>query len=170
MSEENLNEENNDDQIKAIYGETDISMPELMMPDAPDEVEQLENEMKVIDDKFKASFNFCFVGAGQGGSRVAEAFSRLGYQRVAAINTAEQDLNTLKLENKLCVGDGGAGKEPDLAKKAIEEKSEDVLDFLRYSFGPSFDKIFVCAGAGGGSASGMVIPLVNISKEIQKIH
>ena len=100
MSEENLNEENNDDQIKAIYGETDISMPELMMPDAPDEVEQLENEMKVIDDKFKASFNFCFVGAGQGGSRVAEAFSRLGYQRVAAINTAEQDLNTLKLENK----------------------------------------------------------------------
>ena len=110
MSEENLNTENNDDQIKAIYGETDISMPDLMMPDEPENVEQIENEMKTIEDNFKASFNFSFIGAGQGGSRLAEAFHRLGYQRVAAVNTAEQDLNTLKIENKLCIGDGGAGK------------------------------------------------------------
>ena len=170
MSEENLNTENNDDQIKAIYGETDISIPDLMMPDEPEDVEQIENEMKVIEDDFKASFNFSFIGAGQGGSRLAEAFHRLGYKRVAAVNTAEQDLNTLKIENKLCIGDGGAGKEPELAKQAIESKSEDVLDFMRYSFGQTFDKIFVCAGAGGGSGSGMVIPLVNISREVQKLH
>ena len=165
-----MSEENNDDQIKAIYGEADISMPDLMMPEASEDVEQLENEMKVIEDRFKGSFDFCFIGAGQGGCRVAQAFHRLGYGRVAAVNTAEQDLNTLNVENKLCIGDGGAGKEPDLAKKAIEERKEDVLDFMRYSFGQKFDRIFVCAGAGGGSGSGMVVPLVNIAKEVQELH
>jgi cell division GTPase FtsZ len=165
-----MSEENNDDQIKAIYGEADISMPDLMMPEASEDVEQLENEMKVIEDRFKGSFDFCFIGAGQGGCRVAQAFHRLGYGRVAAVNTAEQDLNTLNIENKLCIGDGGAGKEPDLAKKAIEERKEDVLDFMRYSFGQKFDRIFVCAGAGGGSGSGMVVPLVNIAKEVQELH
>lgn len=165
-----MSEENNDDQIKAIYGEADISMPDLMMPEASEDVEQLENEMKVIEDRFNGSFDFCFIGAGQGGSRVAEAFYRLGYGRVAAVNTAQQDLNTLKIENKLCIGDGGAGKDPDLAKKNIEEKKEDVLDFMRYSFGQKFDRIFVCAGAGGGSGSGMVVPLVNIAKEVQELH
>ena len=165
-----MSEENNDDQIKAIYGEADISMPDLMMPEASEDIEQIENEMKVIEDKFNASFDFCFIGAGQGGSRVAEAFHRLGYGRVAAVNTAQQDLNTLKIENKLCIGDGGAGKDPDLAKKNIEEKKEDVLDFMRYSFGQKFDRIFVCAGAGGGSGSGMVVPLVNIAREVQELH
>ncbi len=165
-----MSEENNDDQIKAIYGEADISMPDLMMPEASEDIEQIENEMKAVEDRFKASFDFCFIGAGQGGSRVAEAFSRLGYGRVAAVNTAEQDLNTLKIENKLCIGDGGAGKEPELARKAIEDKKEDVLDFMRYSFGQKFDRIFVCAGAGGGSGSGMVVPLVNIAKEVQELH
>tara|TARA_Y100000361_G_scaffold93997_1_gene83915 strand:+ start:167 stop:1324 length:1158 start_codon:yes stop_codon:yes gene_type:complete len=165
-----MSEENNDDQIKAIYGEADISMPDLMMPEASEDIEQIENEMKVIEDKFNGSFDFCFIGAGQGGSRVAEAFHRLGYGRVAAVNTAQQDLNTLKIENKLCIGDGGAGKDPDLAKKNIEEKKEDVLDFMRYSFGQKFDRIFVCAGAGGGSGSGMVVPLVNIAKEVQELH
>ena len=31
---------------------------------------------------------------------------------------------------------------------------DDVLDFMRRSFGEDLDRIFVCAGAGGGSGAG----------------
>ena len=49
-----------------------------------------------------------------------------------------------------------------------EKKEEDVLDFLRYSFGDEFDRIFVCLGAGGGTGAGTMIPLINTSIELQK--
>jgi cell division GTPase FtsZ len=157
----------NDDQIKSFYGDSDISLPEdLVVPD----VETAESyKVKTVEDDAPGSFRFCFLGAGQGGSRIAETFSKLGYNRVAALNTAQQDLNSVTLDNKLCIGAGGAGKDPAVAKGALEEKKEDVIDFMRYSFGDSFDRIFICAGAGGGTGSGMVVPLVDLAKEVQEI-
>ena len=68
----------------------------------------------------------------------------------------------------MCIGEGGAGKDPAVAAKCYEEKSEDVLDFMRHSFGDEVDKIFVCAGAGGGTGSGSVVPLVKSSQELLK--
>ena len=141
---------------------TDISLPEIPLPTAQEE------EKKVIKDDVEVAFKFAFVGAGQGGCRIAETFSKLGYRKVAALNTAEQDLNTIKLDNKLCIGDGGAGKDPKKAAEIYKTKEEDVLDFLRYSFGDEFDRIFVCAGSGGGTGAGSVIPLVHTSIELQK--
>lgn len=141
---------------------TDISLPDIPLPTAQEE------EKKVIKDDVEVAFKFAFVGAGQGGCRIAETFSKLGYRKVAALNTAEQDLNTIKLDNKLCIGDGGAGKDPKKAAEIYKTKEEDVLDFLRYSFGDEFDRIFVCAGSGGGTGAGSVIPLVHTSIELQK--
>ena len=41
---------------------------------------------------------------------------KLGYRKLSAINTAQQDLNTIELiENKLWIGEGGAGKNPEVA-------------------------------------------------------
>ena len=65
---------------------TDISLPEIPLPTAQEE------EKKVIKDDVEVAFKFAFVGAGQGGCRIAETFSKLGYRKVAALNTAEQDL------------------------------------------------------------------------------
>ena len=143
-------------------GLADISLPEIPMPTVQDE------EKKVIKDDVEVAFKFAFVGAGQGGCRIAETFSKLGYRKIAAINTAAQDLNTIKLDNKLCIGDGGAGKAPKKATRMSEKKEEDVLDFLRYSFGDEFDRIFVCLGAGGGTGAGTMITLINTSIELQK--
>lgn len=162
--------ENKDDQIKAFYDESvDISLPDdMVMPTIPEENEGKAYENEIIDD-VDVSFKFAFIGVGQGGSRIAETFSKLGYNRVAAINTAQQDLNSVDLEHKLCIGDGGAGKQPELAKQIFKEKKEDVLDFMRYSFGESFDRIFVCAGGGGGSGSGMMAPIVEQAQELQRM-
>jgi cell division GTPase FtsZ len=166
MSEES--EINNDDQIKSLYGEGsfDLSLPDMLVPEAEDAA---SFRLRTIEDEVEGAFKFCFLGAGQGGSRIVETFHKMGYKRVAAINTAEQDLNSIDIEHKLCIGNGGAGKDPDVARKALEEKGEDVLDFMRYSFGDTFDRIFICAGAGGGSGSGMVVPLCNLAREVQEI-
>ena len=172
MSTEETKPENNDNldnditesQVKTMYNDTvDISMPDMFLPPEPQELKK-----NTVEDKAQVAFKFAFVGAGQGGSRIAETFHGLGYRRVAAINTAQQDLNTIKIENKLCIGEGGAGKDPKVAQKYYKEKEEDVLDFMRHSFGEEVDKIFICAGAGGGTGAGCLIPLVKSSQEILK--
>ena len=142
----------------------DISMPEIPIP-MPKMVEEKEDKNK---DNCNVAFNFAFIGAGQGGSRIAESFHKLGYRKIAVLNTAQQDLNTINLDNKLCIGNGGAGKNPDVAERLYTDHREDVLDFMYDSFGESVDRIFVCAGAGGGSGAGTVCPLVETAQEMQR--
>jgi len=145
-----------------LEGSADVSLPDIPMPSVEKKVDDVKDECEV-------AFNFAFIGAGQGGSRIAEAFYNLGYRKLSAINTAQQDLNTIKLENKLCIGDGGAGKNPAVAKQLFNERREDVLDFMRDSWGSDVDRVFVCAGAGGGSGAGMCSPLLSTAKEFQEI-
>lgn len=161
---ENENNENVGEDVVSygFGGDIDINLPDIPMP-----VAQEKKEIK--KDECEVAFKFAFIGAGQGGSRIAEAFYNLGYRKLSAINTAQQDLNTINLEAKLCIGDGGAGKDPAKAEKLFNERKEDVLDFIRDSFGDEVDRIFVCAGAGGGSGAGMVEPLIHTAREAQKI-
>ncbi len=141
----------------------DIEIPDIPIPEPEEEVKS------EVEDKVDVAFKFAFIGAGQGGSRIAEAFHRVGYRKVCAINTAQQDLNTLKLiENKFCFGEGGAGKDPFKAAKTFSESKEDILDFMRRSFGDSFDRIFVCVGGGGGTGTGTMIQLVDAAIELQE--
>ena len=162
-----MEENQGEDKVKAMYGESDsldISMPDMLIPPPPQEKE----EVKEIKDEVEVSFNFAFMGAGQGGSRVAEGFYKLGYRKIAVLNTAEQDLNTINLDNKLLIGSGGAGKDPSQGEKAFSSRKEDVLDFMKYSFGEEVDRVFVCAGAGGGTGAGTVAPLVKTAQEYQE--
>lgn len=142
--------------------EVDLIVPDIPLP--PD-VETSQGEIK---DEADVAFKFGFVGSGQGGSRLAQTFFKLGYRRVCAVNTAEQDLATIDIPNKLLIGNGGAGKDPKVAQKLLAERREDVLDFMRRSFGTSLDRIFVCVGAGGGTGAGTVLDLVTISADLQE--
>ena len=72
------------------------------------------------------------------------------------------------MDNKLCIGSGGAGKDRGVAAKCYKEKADDVLDFMRHSFGEDVDRIFVCAGAGGGTGAGVLGSLVATAKELQE--
>ena len=145
------------------YGSPDIIVPDIPMPTAPE-------PKKEIQDKVDGAFRFAFVGAGQGGSRIAEIFHKLGYRKIAVMNTAQQDLNLIKVDHKLCIGDGGAGKDPEVARKKFDERKEDVLDFLRDSLGENIDRYFVCAGAGGGTGAGTLMPLVETTSQLQKMQ
>ena len=88
---------------------------------------------------------------------MAETFWKLGYRRVAVINTAAQDLKPISIpeKNKLLIGGkGGAGKDRKVAKGLFENQREDILDFLKKTFKGGIDRILVCVGAGGGTGAG----------------
>ena len=158
-----MSDEKTSDVNEYQYGSPDLIVPDIPMPEPPRAREE-------IQDKVEGAFRFAFIGAGQGGSRIAEIFHKLGYRKVAVINTAQQDLNTIKLDHKLCIGDGGAGKNPDVAKQKFDERKEDVLDFIRDNLGEGIDRYFICAGAGGGTGAGTIMPLVETASELQKLQ
>lgn len=139
---------------------------DFAMPDIPDAVEEKKEELK---DKDSVGFKFGFIGAGQGGGKLAETFSQIGYARVGVINTADQDLATINVKNKLKFGEQqGAGKNRDVAKQAFLNHKEDVIDFIKQSVGTDIDRVFVTIGAGGGTGAGVCSELVKTVSEYQK--
>lgn len=141
-----------------------IFVPEIPLPD------DNARERDIIEDECDVAFKYAFVGCGQAGCRLVEAFHKLGYRRVCAINTNSQDLAAIEIpeENKLVMdmGEGGAGKDPIKGEKAITTYYEDVYDLMRKSWGREFDRIIVLAGLGGGSGTGAIEKLINISHDI----
>jgi cell division protein FtsZ len=133
-----------------------------MAPDAP--------EVTGPQDKFDfdVAYNLAFVGVGQGGSRIAEAFHKLGYARVAAINTTAQDLRHIDLPDaqKLDLGGSGAGKDPAVAAAAVEGREEDIFDLLKTAWGNEVDYAFVCFGAGGGTGAGAYSVVAEVAKRL----
>jgi cell division GTPase FtsZ len=130
--------------------DTGVDIPDIPLPTAQDAADA------AIEDEFAGAYRFAVVGVGQGGSRLAETFWKLGYRRVAAINTAAQDLKPIALpeKHKLLIGGTGVGKNRKKAQALFEEHREDVLDFLKSTFQTGVDRILVCIGAGGGTGAG----------------
>jgi len=157
---ENLNSPEPEDSFDPM-DDLGVDMPDIPLP-SEQEPEQ------VVEDEFEAAYKFAVVGVGQGGSRLAETFWNLGYRRVAAINTAAQDLKPLKIpeENKLLIGGSGAGKNREVAKNIFEEHREDILDFLKNVFKSNFDRVLVCIGAGGGTGAGGGPTVVEIAHDL----
>jgi cell division GTPase FtsZ len=148
-TEASTNEKIEDNLIEEV-DDLAVELPDIPLPSAQDTQEV------TIDDEFDSAYKFAIVGVGQGGSRLAETFWKLGYRRVAVINTAAQDLKPISLQekNKLLIGGSGAGKNREKAKKIFEEHKEDILDFLKKTFTSGIDRILVCIGAGGGTGAG----------------
>jgi len=125
-----------------------------------------EQDFQEIEDESNGSLKFGILGLGQGGGRVAEAFYRMGYKKCLAVNTASHDLEFLRVEHKLQIGSGieGAGKNMDVAAQVFNHNRSDILIKMREVFGEELDGILVCAGAGGGTGSGTVLPAVELAR------
>ena len=122
-----------------------------------------------FDDVFaaesKPAFRAAFVGCGQAGGKLVEAFYDLGYRRVCAVNTTSQDLAELKLPvaAKLDLGGRGAAKDPEVAAKAVAGRDEDIFDLFTRNWGPDVDYVLVCMAAGGGTGAGIYETVVKVA-------
>ena len=128
-----------------------------------------------VDDDFAggskvSAIKMAFMGAGQGGGRIAQAFYDMGYRRVAVCNTTSQDMESLTIPSKLVIGNdrGGAGKDPEEGKLAAQESYEDIMDQMMRAFGEGVEHIYICVGSGGGSGSGSWPILLNAAREYAK--
>jgi len=156
MDEENSNSNEEFSSIDDIG----IDLPDIPMPD--------ENaQTREIEDEFEGAYKFAIIGVGQGGSRIAETFWNLGYRRVCVINTAKQDLKFINIpeDRKLLLDHGGAGKDPETAEKIFQENAEEICDFFHEKLGTSYDRVLVCAGAGGGTGAGGAPVVFKIVKD-----
>ena len=128
----------------------DLELPSI--PEAPVE-EKIE-----VKDRDPVGFKFGFIGAGQGGGKIAESFHQAGYARVGVINTADQDLASVNVPHKFKFGEQqGAGKDRSVARKAFVNQREDVVDFIKASIGEDVDRIFVTVGAGGTGGAAQTV-------------
>lgn len=107
-----------------------------------------------------------FVGAGQGGGRLAAAFWPLGYRRIAVVNTTSADFEGLPSGLvRVVVGQGGAAKDMEKAHKAFLERRADIYDSLVRAWGAGPGWCLVCASLGGGTGSGMAAGLIEMARE-----
>lgn len=82
-----------------------------------------------------------------------------------SINTDSQDLHKSNSKKKIHIGKNltkglGAGMNPEIGRKAIEETKEEIQEAIKNT-----DMVFITCGLGGGTASGAAPVLANISKE-----
>jgi len=124
---------------------------------------------KIVEPK-KQSIRFGIIGSGQGGSRLAEVFYKLGYDSIA-VNTASQDLQGIEMpdSNKLLLsyGLGGAGKELDIGYEAAEAHRA-AINELVYNKLNDAELLVFCTSLGGGSGAGSAEVIVDILSKLDR--
>jgi len=132
--------------------------------------EQKEGQMKAVAARDRSLY-FGVVGLGQAGSRIAETFYKLGYE-ACVFNTATQDLEhiDLPLDKKVYLpfALGGAGKELDNGRQAVEQNGETILEKLNTVFNESQEMLILAVSGGGGTGSGGAEALIGLMASLGK--
>ena len=140
---------------------------------SPGAVKPAAKQPPIIHDAFKhdVGVRFAFLGSGQGGGRMADAFYTLGYRRAAVFNTTDADFAGLsEALPKFSLDVGGASKDMEMARQALASRTEDVRDLLTRSWGTQFDCTLICTSLGGGTGSGTAPDLVKIARRYMEDH
>jgi len=108
------------------------------------------------------------VGVGGGGCNALESMIKRGLVGVeyVAVNTDSQVLNGSSATHKIQVGTTitrglGAGADPNVGKKSLEEDRERLAEVLSGS-----DMVFVTAGMGGGTGTGGAPVVASIAQSV----
>lgn len=171
ITEEAKTEEVVDDISKTIAEPSPeaLDMNKLAALKAKSQVKQTEQKMAKIVKK-ERSITFGIIGSGQAGSRIAEAFYKLGYDAIVC-NTANQDLKHIEIPdaNKLLLeyGLGGASKDLEIGRAAAEMHRTAILQLVNDKLTSSQLNI-LCLSLGGGSGAGSCDTMVDILSEVGK--
>ncbi|MGD8778777.1 MAG: cell division protein FtsZ [Ignavibacteria bacterium] len=121
-----------------------------------------------LDRNDSLSAKLKVIGVGGGGCNAIESMMSKGLSGVeyVAINTDAQVLEKSNANHRIQVGTEitkglGAGADPNVGKKAVEEDREKITNIIQGS-----DMVFVTAGMGGGTGTGGAPTVASIAKSI----
>ncbi len=121
-----------------------------------------------IDDQIKGSARYGWIGVGQCGGRLIKSFYDIGYRKVLAVDTTQDNLDSLDIPKNqkflMSVSEEYTDKDMKTGQRAIQQHQQEILHLARQIFGLRVDHIMVIFGAGGGTGSGSVVGLVEIAK------
>jgi cell division protein FtsZ len=108
------------------------------------------------------------VGVGGAGGNALNGMIEAGLSGVEfiAVNTDAQNLENNRAPHRIQIGKNltkglGAGANPDIGLKAIEEDKEGIINSLTGA-----DMIFITAGMGGGTGTGAAPVIAEIAKDL----
>ena len=105
------------------------------------------------------------IGVGNAGVHLADRLQLNGHGDVVVMNSDTQSLQSSIASNKIALGPMtthglGAGGDPEVGQEAAQESRSEIRSALE---GATI--VFVCAGLGGGTASGVIPILAEIARE-----
>jgi cell division protein FtsZ len=119
-----------------------------------------------LDTKQEYGAKIRIVGIGGGGSNAVNSMINKGLEGVefCVLNTDVQALEKSTASIKLQIGKNltrglGAGADPEVGRKAVEEDREEVARMMA-----STDMVFITAGMGGGTGTGGAATVAGIAK------
>lgn len=138
---------------------------------AKKEAEAKEEEMTVmLVDQQDRALNWGIVGVGQAGGKLAECFYNRGYNTVI-LNTALQDMKFITVPERqklfLDYSIGGAGKDLDAGREAVEQYSEEIVKHVDKHTDECDVLMLICSG-GGGTGSGSAETMCNLLNTLGK--
>lgn len=106
------------------------------------------------------------VGGSGGNSLNHMVTSKVGGVDFIAVNTDSQDLHHSLAKRKIHIGKNltrglGAGMNPELGKRAVEETKEEIQEAAKGA-----DMVFITCGLGGGTGTGAAPVVARIAKEM----
>lgn len=126
------------------------------------------NKFATLDQAQPMSAVLKVVGVGGGGCNAIDSMIARGLDGVEyiAVNTDAQVLESNKANHKIQVGTAitrglGAGADPNIGRKAVEEDREKIAEVLAHS-----DMVFVTAGMGGGTGTGGAPIIASVAQSI----
>ncbi|MBV6717195.1 tubulin-like doman-containing protein [Paenibacillus chitinolyticus] len=123
-------------------------------------------------DQAEASIKYGFIGIGQGGSKIVDAFAGIRSAKdgepvytCMIVNSNLGDMKPLRnipkhLQFGLKGYEQGVGKNPEIGRKAFLENGEEIFDQIQTRMADC-QMIFVVAAMGGGTGTGAINDLVD---------
>ena len=126
-----------------------------------------ESQLIAFDSPLNQSSYIKVIGVGGGGNNAVNHMFRKGISGVDFIvsNTDMKALNGSPVPNKLVLGHEGlgVGGRPAKARKAAEEKADEIKELFEHNT----KMIVITAGMGGGTGTGAAPVIARLAKEIK---
>jgi cell division GTPase FtsZ len=168
--------EENDELEKSLKGKKKTQKQNLQ--DVLKEKKEMRKKQKTEEKEMTVmlvgqqdrSVNVGVVGVGQCGSKIAEELYERGYNTVV-INTALQDLKHIRVPERhklfLDYSLGGAAKDLDTGKAAVEQYENEVLKHVEDNT-EDCEVLLLAVSGGGGTGSGSAETMVSIMSQLGK--